>query len=114
MQSTPDPLNILVVDDEKGIRDGSKRIISRMGCNALTAENGEKGLDAIKQTDVDIVLLDLKMPGMDGITLLSTLIGLYPDMPFVMMTGHGTMGTAIAALRLGENFTVVGRLRNAG
>jgi two-component system phosphate regulon sensor histidine kinase PhoR len=70
MQSTPDPLTVLVVDDEKGIRDGSKRIISRMGCNALTAENGEEGLDIIEQTDVSIVLLDLKMPGIDGMEVL--------------------------------------------
>ena len=67
MQSKPDPVTVLVVDDEKGIRDGSQRIINRMGCTALTAENGKEGLGLIETNEVAIVLLDLKMPGIDGI-----------------------------------------------
>ena len=65
-----DPVNILVVDDEEGIRQGSKRIIDRMGCRTLTADRGEAGLEILEKEDVGIVLLDLKMPGIDGMEVL--------------------------------------------
>jgi two-component system phosphate regulon sensor histidine kinase PhoR len=101
MQSTPDPLTVLVVDDEKGIRDGSKRIISRMGCNALTAENGESGLDIIEQSDVSIVLLDLKMPGIGGMEVLRRIQAKGLDILVIVITGFATIETAIEAMKQG-------------
>lgn len=101
MQSTPDPVTVLVVDDEQGIRDGSERIISRMGCNALTAKNGEIGLDVIGRTDVAIVLLDLKMPGIDGMEVLRRIQAMQRDILVIVITGFATIETAIEAMKRG-------------
>lgn len=101
MQSAPDPVTVLVVDDEKGIRDGSERIISRMGCNALTAKNGEAGLDIIGRTDVAIVLLDLKMPGIDGMEVLKRIQAMKRDILVIVITGFATIETAIEAMKRG-------------
>ncbi len=101
MQSTPDPVTVLVVDDEKGIRDGSERIISRMGCNALTAKNGEEGLDIIGRTDAAIVLLDLKMPGIDGLEVLKKVKKSRPEIEVVVLTGHGSQTDKDICMELG-------------
>ncbi|WP_372682480.1 ATP-binding protein [Desulfosarcina sp.] len=101
MQSTPDPETVLVIDDEKGIRDGSERIISRMGCNALTAQNGQEGLDVIERTDVAIVLLDLKMPGIDGMEVLKRIQAMGRDILVIVITGFATIETAIEAMKRG-------------
>jgi two-component system phosphate regulon sensor histidine kinase PhoR len=96
-----DPVNVLVVDDEEGIRQGSKRIIDRMGCNAFTAERGEAGLDLLEKQDVSIVLLDLKMPGMDGMEVLRIIGDRYPHIIVIVITGFATIETAIEAMKQG-------------
>ena len=101
MQSTPDAVTVLVVDDEKGIRDGSKRIISRMGCQTLTANNGEAGLEIIARTDVAIVLLDLKMPGIDGMEVLRRIQEMGREILVIVITGFATIETAIEAMKRG-------------
>lgn len=101
MQTTPDPVTVLVIDDEKGIRDGSERVISRMGCNALTAPNGEEGLGIIGRTDVAIVLLDLKMPGIDGMEVLKRIQVMDRDILVIVITGFATIETAIEAMKRG-------------
>ena len=101
MQSTPDPVTVLVVDDEKGIRDGSARIINRMGFHTLTAKNGEEGLDIVGRTDVAIVLLDLKMPGIDGMEVLKRIQTMNPDILVIIITGFATIETAIEAMKRG-------------
>jgi len=101
MQSTHDPLTVLVIDDEKGIRDGSERIINRMGCKALKAENGESGLEIIKRSDVAILLLDLKMPGIDGMEVLKRVQALERDILVIVITGFATIETAIEAMKRG-------------
>ena len=101
MQSTPDPLTVLVVDDEKGIRDGSKRIISRMGCDVLTAQNGDEGLTILDGNDVAIVLLDLKMPGIDGMEVLKRIQTMNRNILVIVITGFATVETAIEAMKQG-------------
>jgi two-component system phosphate regulon sensor histidine kinase PhoR len=101
MERTPDPLTVLVVDDEKGIRDGSDRILSRMECNVLTAKNGEAGLDLIGRNDVAIVLLDLKMPGIDGMEVLRRIQAMNRDILVIVITGFATIETAIEAMKRG-------------
>jgi two-component system phosphate regulon sensor histidine kinase PhoR len=101
MQTKPDPVTILIVDDEKGIRDGSERIINRMGCHALTAKNGNEGLDIIDRADVSIVLLDLKMPGIDGMEVLKRIQAMNRDILVVVITGFATIETAIEAMKQG-------------
>ena len=101
MQSTPDPETVLVIDDEKGIRDGSERILSRMGCNALKAKNGQDGLDIIERADVAIVLLDLKMPGIDGMEVLKRIQAMDRDILVIVITGFATMETAKESFKKG-------------
>jgi two-component system phosphate regulon sensor histidine kinase PhoR len=101
MQTMPDPVTVLVVDDEGGIRDGSERIINRMGCRALTADSGEAGLEIIGRSDVAIVLLDLKMPGIDGMEVLKRIQTINPDILVIIITGFATIETAIEAMKRG-------------
>ncbi len=101
MQSKPDPLTVLVVDDEKGIRDGSKRIISRMDCDVLTAKNGDEGLSLLEGNDVAIVLLDLKMPGIDGMEVLKRIQAMNRNILVIVITGFATVETAIEAMKQG-------------
>lgn len=101
MQIKPDPVTILVVDDEKGIRDGSERIINRMGCHAITAQNGNEGLEIIDRTDVAMVLLDLKMPGIDGMEVLKRIQAMDRDILVIVITGFATIETAIEAMKKG-------------
>ena len=96
-----EPVTVLVIDDEKGIRDGSKRILDRMGLTALTAANGEAGLDIIDRGEVAIVLLDLKMPGIDGMEVLKRIQAGHSEILVIVVTGFATIETAIEAMKRG-------------
>ncbi len=101
MTNGPDPVTVLVVDDEQGIRQGSQRIIDRMGCRCLTAECGEDGLEILEKDEVGILLLDLKMPGMDGMEVLRIVSEKHPHVLVVVITGFATVETAIEAMKKG-------------
>ncbi len=92
---------VLIVDDEQSIRDGSERILGRMGCEVLTAGRGEEGLNILKKQPVGIVLLDMKMPGMDGMEVLQEIRKHYPDILVIVITGYATVETAIEAMKRG-------------
>lgn len=92
---------ILIVDDEQSIREGSERILSRMGCRALTASRGEEGLALLDQEPVSIVLLDMKMPGMDGMEVLKEITLKHKDILVIVITGYATVETAIEAMKKG-------------
>ncbi|ADH85050.1 sigma-54-dependent transcriptional regulator [Desulfurivibrio alkaliphilus] len=92
---------ILVVDDEAGIRESMAGILADEGFVALTAENGEQGLELLENEPVDLVLLDIWMPGVDGMEILGRLRDLYPHLPVIMISGHGTIETAVQATRMG-------------
>jgi two-component system phosphate regulon sensor histidine kinase PhoR len=94
-------LQVLVVDDEPSIREGSRRILDRMGFNVLTAGNGEDGLNAIVSQDIDIVLLDLKMPGIDGMEVLNRIKEIDSNILVIVITGFATLETAIEAMKQG-------------
>lgn len=94
--STP---SILVVDDELLIRDLLYDFFSGQGWEISVAENGEKALEVIKQKKIDLVLSDIKMPQMDGLTLTSHLKESHPEIPVVLMTGYPSVDTAVTALR---------------
>ena len=94
-------LQVLVVDDERDIRDGCERILVRKGCTVSKASNGEEALGFIEQTPYDIVLLDLKMPGMDGMEVLGQIRPSHPDTLVIIITGYATIETAIEAMKRG-------------
>lgn len=103
MGNRPDSeLRVLVIDDEKGIRDGSQRVLSRMGYRVFLAERGEAGLSMLeKEADIAIVLLDLKMPGIDGMEVLKRMQERYPHILVIIITGFATIETAIEAMKIG-------------
>ncbi len=94
-------MTILVADDEKPIRDGCERILSGKGYRVLTAENGQVALDMLSGSDVSILLLDLKMPVVGGEQVLEITVEKYPDIPVIIITGHGTVDTAVECMKKG-------------
>ncbi len=90
---------ILLVDDEEDIRDILKLTLTDRGYSVLTAENGAQGLKLFKEHRPPIVISDIKMPGMDGITLLEKIKNEDPDAEIIMITGHGDMNLAINSFR---------------
>ncbi|MBI2569345.1 MAG: sigma-54-dependent Fis family transcriptional regulator [Candidatus Schekmanbacteria bacterium] len=92
---------ILVVDDEKNILTALARALSLDGYAVVTAASGEEALRVVEERSVDLVMLDVKLPGMDGLEVLGLLRSRSPDTPVVMMSGHGTIETAVRATRLG-------------
>jgi DNA-binding NtrC family response regulator len=96
----PDPI-ILVVDDEKNILSSLKTALSLENFEIRLAGSGELAVKRMEEDEADLVLLDVKMPGIDGIETLRRLKEKWPQLPVVMMSGHGTIQTALEALRLG-------------
>lgn len=92
--------NILVVDDEMGPRESLKMILNPY-YNVLIAERGAQAIEMLKQHPVDLVTLDLKMPGLTGINVLEKLKAHDPDIEAIIITGYGSLDTAIEGLRLG-------------
>src|SRR5262249_43582044 len=94
---------ILIVDDEESIRRSLAGLLSDEGFEATTAGDGDAALNALRDdgADFDLVLLDIAMPGRDGMEVLEEVSVQGPDVPVVMMSGHGTIETAVRATRLG-------------
>jgi two-component system nitrogen regulation response regulator NtrX len=92
---------ILVIDDEASIRDSMRMILEYEGYEFLGAASGEEGVAVVGRESVDLVFLDIKMPGLDGLETLGRLKSVAPDLPVVMISGHGTVATAVEATRLG-------------
>ncbi|MBS1534398.1 MAG: sigma-54-dependent Fis family transcriptional regulator [Bacteroidetes bacterium] len=94
---------ILVIEDETSIRRVLTKILSEENSSYEVDEavDGLSGFEKIKQTDYDLVLCDIKMPKMDGVELLEAVKKIKPEIPMVMISGHGDMETAIQAMRLG-------------
>lgn len=102
MSSNPlEGQSVLVIDDERDIRDGCERFLTRMGLAVRKAENGELGLKALAEEPAGLVLLDLKMPGMDGMEVLARIKQRWPEMLVVVITGFATIETAIEAMKGG-------------
>jgi len=98
---TDDSIQVLVVDDEKNIRDGSERILTRRGFQVLQASTGAEALDILAEQIIPIVLLDLKMPGMDGMEVLARVRELDEPILVIVVTGFATVETAIEAMKQG-------------
>ena len=93
--------NILIVDDEKNYTLILAAVLEDAGFGALTANSGSEALEILSSSDVDLVLTDMKMPGMDGIDLLERIKATDADLPVIMMTAHGTVEKAVEAMQKG-------------
>ncbi len=93
--------NILIVDDEKAIRKTLSEILSYEGYKIDEAGDGEEGIRKFRDKEYDVILCDIKMPKMDGIEFLDRAKDLNPDIPIIMISGHGTIETAVEAVKKG-------------
>jgi two-component system nitrogen regulation response regulator NtrX len=100
-QKIAEPLLALIVDDEEKIRKTLAEVFDDEGWQTLTAENGKAGLQLFNRHQPDLVLLDVWMPGMDGIETLQKMRQFNAKIPIVIMSGHGTIETAVRATKLG-------------
>jgi len=94
-------IKILVIDDEKNIRLTLRDILEDDGHIVLEAGSGEDGIEILKKENADLVLLDIRLPGMDGIEVLKAIRELDESLDVIMISGHATVGTAVDALRIG-------------
>jgi two-component system NtrC family response regulator len=92
---------ILIVDDEKNYPAILSAVLEEEGYECLAANSGKEALDILRNSDVDLVLTDMKMPSMDGIELLERIKSRDPDLPVIMMTAHGTVEKAVEAMQKG-------------
>ena len=92
---------VLVVDDERKMRRVLQILLEQMGLESIPVESGEAALEHFGGEKIDLVLTDLKMPGMTGIELLGHIRSLDPDVPVVVLTAHGTVQTAVEAMKQG-------------
>lgn len=93
--------NILIVDDESGIRQSLKGVLEDEGYIAATAESGESGFELVRKKQFDVVLLDIWLPGMDGLETLEKIKEAEDAPEVIMISGHGTIETAVRATKLG-------------
>ena len=92
---------ILVVDDDAAIRDSLRMTLEYAGHEVTSAATGQEALALVEREAPDVVLLDIKMPGMDGMEVLSRLHGMSETLPIIMISGHGSTSTAVEAIRRG-------------
>lgn len=95
------PRRILVVDDDRAILQSCENILVDEGHQVETAGNGFAGLELLRQRPFDLALIDLKMPGMNGLELLKAARSLHPELVIIIFTGYATIETAVEAIKLG-------------
>lgn len=94
---------VLIVDDQKNIRLTLSQALASLGVEVDTAASGEEGLSKVKDREFNLILLDLKMPGMDGMKVLQQLRHIRPDIRVIVITAYGTIESAVEAMRLGAS-----------
>jgi two-component system nitrogen regulation response regulator NtrX len=92
---------VLIVDDEKSVREMLRKVLDYEDYEASEAGDGSEALASAGAEDFDAVLLDIKMPGMDGMEVLKRMVEEHPGLPVIMISGHGTISTAVEATKLG-------------
>lgn len=93
--------NILIVDDEEEFREITGKRLEKKGLKVKVAEGGEKALEILEHSYTDVVLLDVKMPGMDGIETLRRIRAMKPLVEVVLLTGHASVDSGIEGMKLG-------------
>jgi DNA-binding NtrC family response regulator len=92
---------ILIVDDEKNLRLTMTMCLEPLGYEIGTADDGEDALRQLDNQEFDLILLDIRLPGMDGLDVLRRVVKQHPDIPIVMVSAHGTVESAVEAMKLG-------------
>ncbi len=96
-----DKARVLVVDDDEVVRRSYLRSLENISRNVATASDGEEALETMEQNSFDVVLLDMRMPGRDGMSVLSTIKQKWPESEVVIITGYPSVAAAKEAVRLG-------------
>jgi len=95
------PTKVLLVDDEKDFIEMLSLRLKEVGEKITVAYSGQEALDTLEKDDIDVVILDIKMPGMDGIETLREIKKQFPLVEVIMLTGHGSTETAVEGMKLG-------------
>ncbi len=98
-----DRFRVLVIDDDPGVRDYMEALVSRQGYEVTAAADGEEALKNLETTQPDLITLDVVLPGMDGLQTLEKLKQRLPDVPVVMLSGHGQARNIVEAMRRGAS-----------
>lgn len=98
---TRETMTILLVDDEERLLDTTQKLFEKMNIRVFTAQSGEKALSIVCKNEVDVIFLDIKMPGLDGMQTLKEIKKINPLTEVVILTGHATMEDAVDGLKLG-------------
>ena len=94
-------IRVLMVDDEEQFRATTSKILTRKGYETTMAGSGEEAIEILRKNPQDVVILDIKMPGMDGHQTLEEIKKIDADIPVIMLTGHGALESAKESLKLG-------------
>lgn len=92
---------VLIVDDDETVRTAFRRSLEGMSCAVAAARDGEEALQTMEQSPFDVILLDMRMPGQDGLSVLRTIKQKWPESEVVIITGYPTVDTAKQAVQLG-------------
>ena len=95
-------INLLIVDDEERFLITTKKLLEKQGIHTLTATSGTEAFIVLENNDVDVVILDVKMPGMSGMGVLKRIKKQFPDIEVIMLTGHATVQSAVGGIKLGS------------
>ena len=96
-----DKMKLMLVDDEERLLSSVARLLSKKGIDAVTATSGAEAIEKLKHQTIHVVILDVKMPGMDGNETLVEIKRLFPMVEVIMLTGHATVESAVDGLKFG-------------
>jgi len=96
-----DKMKLMLVDDEERLLSSIARLLSKKGIDAVTATSGAEAIEKLKHQTIHVVILDVKMPGMDGNETLLEIKRLFPLVEVIMLTGHATVESAVDGLKFG-------------
>lgn len=94
-------MRVLLVDDETEFLELITKRLSRRGMDVTTASSGEAALDIVRDASFDVVVLDVKMPGLNGLETLRRMRSIAPSTPVILLTGHASLGAAVDGMELG-------------